>query len=248
MDKILNSFKIHDTLSPKFWDNAESNDFSIIKLKPEIRRTLLHAAKFFIETLDMEIFHPEDILLTGSIANYNWSEYSDLDTHILADTKDIDCNQDIVKSFFKLKSDKFNDKIEDAEIYGSDIELYVQDTTEEHASTGVYSLLRNKWVVEPNKENFDINLESVNKKKEKFINSIDLIEKKSKESDVDPEEIIKDIKTLKEKIKKYRQSGLSSEGESSDENIVFKYLRRSGDLERLSKIKTELLNKTLTIK
>lgn len=247
MDKILNSFKIHNTLSPDFWDNVDTNDISRIKLKGEIRRMLLHVANFFIETLDLEIFHAEDILLTGSIANFNWSKYSDLDIHVLTDTAKIDCNQDIIKGFFIAKADKFNDKIDEAKINGCDIELYVQDIKEEHASSGVYSILHNKWIVEPNKEKFEIDLTSVDKKKNKFINSIDIIEKKSKNQNTSPEDIIKDIDSLKEKIKKYRQSGLTSDGESSDENIVFKYLRRSGDLERLSKIKTELLNKALTI-
>jgi predicted nucleotidyltransferase len=39
----------------------------------------------------------KDIQLTGSLANYNWTNKSDLDVHILIDFNDIDENVDLVK-------------------------------------------------------------------------------------------------------------------------------------------------------
>ena len=36
----------------------------------------------FIENLDIEV-DIEDIRFTGSLANYNWSNYSDIDLHII---------------------------------------------------------------------------------------------------------------------------------------------------------------------
>jgi len=46
---------------------------------------------------------------------------------------------------------------------------------------------------------------------------------------------------LKTKLKEYRNSGLEKDGELSYENLVFKFLRRSGHIQKLF----DRLNKTL---
>ena len=48
---------------------------------------------------------------------------------------------------------------------------------------------------------------------------------------------------LKEKIKKMRQSGLAATGIYSPENLAFKMLRRSGDIEQLYSVYTEAYDK-----
>lgn len=55
------------------------------------------------------------------------------------------------------------------------------------------------------------------------------------------------LKKLKEKLKDYRQSGLSKEGEFSYENLVFKYLRRSGHIGKLFDEKTKIKDRQLSI-
>ena len=42
----------------------------------------------------------EDLRLTGSLANYNWSEYSDVDLHLVVDFEKIDEDIELVKAFF----------------------------------------------------------------------------------------------------------------------------------------------------
>ena len=55
------------------------------------------------------------------------------------------------------------------------------------------------------------------------------------------------LKSLKEKLKDYRQSGLSKDGEFSYENLVFKFLRRSGHIGKLFDEKTKIKDKELSI-
>ena len=55
------------------------------------------------------------------------------------------------------------------------------------------------------------------------------------------------LKTLKDKLKKYRQSGLEKEGELSYENLVFKFLRRSGHIGDLFDALNKRLDKELSI-
>jgi len=77
-DIDLSGFKMKDELNPKVWDGE--------KMKPEVRKALLKIADDYFEGLDLgSEVDIEDISMTGSLANYNWSEYSDVDLHILTE-------------------------------------------------------------------------------------------------------------------------------------------------------------------
>ena len=76
-DEIINSFGTKDELNPKIWDNENT-------LNKEVREKLLATASEFIDFLGVPIL-VEDIIFTGSLSNYNWSKYSDIDLHIVAD-------------------------------------------------------------------------------------------------------------------------------------------------------------------
>ena len=75
----VSSIKMNETLSPIVWDTDDKT------MKPEIRKALLKNADAFIKFSNLEEFNFVDIILTGSMANYNYNEYSDLDIHILMD-------------------------------------------------------------------------------------------------------------------------------------------------------------------
>lgn len=57
----------------------------------------------------------------------------------------------------------------------------------------------------------------------------------------------KSLDDLKEKIRKYRKAGLDKGGEMSTENLVFKTLRRSGLMEKISKLGVGITDKQYTI-
>ena len=80
--KILNSFSVQETLNPKIWENPENPQKAT--MVPKVKNALLKIAEKFIDYLGEDVF-VEDIVLTGSLANFNWSEYSDFDLHILVD-------------------------------------------------------------------------------------------------------------------------------------------------------------------
>ena len=66
--------------------------------------------------------------------------------------------------------------------------------------------------------------------------------------DEEPEEIKVLVKKYKEKLKKYRNSGLEKNGEMSLENLVFKLLRRNGYIEKLYDAQTKIIDKKLSMK
>ena len=92
----VSSIKMNDTLNPLIWESDE-------KIKPEVRKILLMNAKRFIEFSDVEKLKFNDIILTGSMANYNYNDESDLDVHTILDFEQISENKDFVGEFLKLK-------------------------------------------------------------------------------------------------------------------------------------------------
>ena len=236
--KILDSFKLKDTLNPKIWDNPDSPEES--SMKPKIRKALTNIADEFIDYLGEDIF-VEDIVLTGSLSNFNWSEFSDFDLHIILDMKEYGKEEELYKEIFNLKKQVFNEK-HDIKIFGYDVELYAQDISEPHTSTGVYSIMNDEWIKIPSKEPKDINREILLDKIKTWMGKIESGIKTSKNK-----KDIKPLETLKDKLKEYRKSGLESNGELSYENLVFKFLRRSGHIEKLFDEINNITDKKLSI-
>ena len=233
----LSSFKVKDKLNPKIFDKNNH-------MYEDVRTRLLMISDDFFETLDIGWVDIDDIILTGSLANYNWSRFSDVDIHILLKFEEVDDNVDLIREYFNSKKALWNDKHE-ITIKGYDVELYVQDTHESHVSSGVYSVLWNGWVIEPEKGSKKIDSKKVEQKVNNIVDSIIHIYDIYKNEEYD--KAIRSIQTLKEKIKKMRQAGLDRDGEYSFENIAFKVLRRKEYLDKLSAIETKAYDNSLTL-
>lgn len=239
---IIKSFKSQDELNPKIWEK-EGDSY---EMKPEVREKLLETANIFIDFLGVDVVIT-DIIMIGSLVNYNWSKYSDIDLHIVVNFNQFSDNtQDLYLEFFDLKKVIFNQK-HNIKLYGYDVECFVQKEDETTFSSGIYSILYKTWVNKPNKpsrENIDIELlkEKANQWMRIIDGVVDNIE------DEDPEEIKILVKKCKEKLKKFRNCGLEKNGEMSLENLVFKLLRRNGYIEKLYDLPTEIIDKKLSMK
>jgi len=238
--ELLKSFEPQNELNPKVWEGNKKEP----KLKPEIRERLLEIAYEFIEFLDVEIV-VTDIILTGSLSNYNWSKYSDFDLHIVANFQQYQENQiELYEKLFNLKKMLFNQK-HDITIKGYEVELYVQNETESHFSSGVYSILFDEWANVPEKEDVTIDKELIKGKAKQWMNIIDDLLDAIKDDDASTAK--KMVQKYKDKLKKYRTCGLEKGGEYSTENLVFKILRRNGYIEKLHDSTTKILDKKLSM-
>jgi predicted nucleotidyltransferase len=210
----------NDTLNPNIWDN--------LKLKPEIKEKLLQIGKDFYA--DTETDAPlKDVLFVGSLANYNWSDTSDFDVHVVIDFKDVDENVELVEKLVNALKSKWNDE-HDIHVKQHNVEVYIQDVNKENRSTGVYSLMQDKWLSEPQKENIEIDKEKIQEKYNDFVRKINSA---LKAQDIDKlKSIVKDVYDM-------RQAGLDKSGELSTENLVFKILRNRNYIEKL---KQEIIN------
>jgi hypothetical protein len=139
-----------------------------------------------------------------------------------------------VQDYFNAKKSLWN-RIHDIFIDGYEVEIYVQDEKEPHISSGVYSVLNDEWIIKPSREEERLTWPDITKKAEGLMDQIDRA--KALYMDKKYSDALQYIDKLKEKIRKFRQSGLERAGEFSSENIAFKVLRRNGYLETLSSLK-----------
>jgi len=224
------TFKIQKTLNSKLWDeNSE--------LDSEARGALLKIAGKFISKIDIPKSSVKDIVLTGSLANFNWSSYSDVDVHIIVVFANIEGEKKFIKNLLDDEKKLWNLE-HHIEIKGFPVEMYVQDSSETLVASGVFSLLQNKWVKTPTRKNVVIDMKMIRKKSAIFKNQIDLLEKNP-----DSER----AKQIKAKLGQFRQCGLDEEGEFSTENLVFKLLRRDGYLEKLTSIRLEAFDDEMSL-
>jgi hypothetical protein len=96
--------------------------------------------------------------------------------------------------------------------------------------------MNNEWINEPEKFKNKIDKSVLEKKIKSWTEKIDTA--------IDED---KDLESIKTKLKDYRKSGLEKDGELSYENLVFKFLRRSGHIEKLFNTLNKNLDKELSV-
>lgn len=241
LSNILSSFNLQETLNPKVFENPDDPKKAVMKSK--VRNALMKIADEFISGLDDKI-EVVDVVLTGSLANFNWSKFSDFDLHVIIDYGVYGKQKDLYQELFQLKKQLFNQK-HDISIFGYEVELYPQDEKESHFSTGTYSIMTDEWINVPTKEKFSIDKSILKTKVDSWRDKIENLVSSIKAEGIKKNE--DKIDNLKKKIKEYRQSGLEEVGELSYENLVFKYLRRSGLMEKLYNTVNKQLDKELSL-
>jgi len=215
------------------------------RMKPKIRKRLLKIAQDFVEGMSIgQTIEPVDIRLTGSLANYNWSKYSDVDLHIIVDFSEIDENTEMVKSLFDAIRMNWNNT-HNIKIGGYEVELYVENMGEHHIASGLYSVLEERWLVEPDPTQVEIDHVTARKKSDDIMTQINLIEKFALQK---PQAAMKNIERLRAKIRKLRSAGLTSDkAEFSAENIAFKILRREQTLDKLADLKHTVYDRLMSM-
>lgn len=230
------TFEMQDELQPEIWHNEA--------VWPEVRDRMLEIVEDFLDGLNVPV-RIRDVRLTGSLANYNWSKYSDVDLHIVVDFDKIDEDTSLVKSFFDAARMRWND-LHDIKLYGFEVELYVENAGDPHHSSGVYSVLNKKWIKHPVAGDVEIDFVTARKKSDDISTRVNLTDYMV--SSGKHQESLKAISHIKDKIRRMRQAGLESpEREFSPENIAFKILRRDGTLEKLSNMKFDAYDKLMSI-
>lgn len=224
INEAVNVVTVNRRLNPKIWDGDD--------LKPEVRAKLIEIARAFEEFIGIDL-DTIDYTITGSNANYTWTQYSDLDLHLIIKGVPTDEQRELFNAKKALWSEQH-----DITIKGLPVECYVQSEDEPHHSTGVYSLVKRAWIVEPKKIKPQVDDAAVEAKKDAAMHEIE-VAMLSKDLDK--------LRTVKDKIVKMRRAGLERAGEWSVENLVFKILRNLGLIDQISDKIRELEDQELSL-
>lgn len=147
-------FKYHSNLAPHVWDSRT-------KINPLVRQSLMMIAGEFVRYLGDVVKLPispsdiQDALVHGSIANYYWDKYSDIDLRIVADLSrlrqmldgtDVTAITNSLKHTWK-RTFWFS-------LYGRSVDLSIVDINDgfdsTHKTVGPsYSLVNDCWVDTP---------------------------------------------------------------------------------------------------
>lgn len=235
----LKSFRKRDRLACKIWDGE--------KLSKQARLSLMDIADDFWEYCNIRWVKPEDVILTGSICNYNWSTFSDIDLHLVVDFKKVHKRTDFVQEYFDDKKNEWNNNHSSLKIFGFPVELYVQDINAEAVSGGVYDLWEDKWLKMPSKYDLKpikLNKYAIKDTASKLMTQIDdYCETFENETDKHKIEVLGNrCEKLCDKIKAIRAKGLK-QGEMGTGNIVYKCLRRSSYLDKLWDLMDKIYDK-----
>jgi hypothetical protein len=215
---------VNRRLNPKIWDGDQ--------LDPTVAAKLKEIAAAFEEFIGIDL-NIVDYTITGSNANYTWTEHSDLDLHLIVAGEVGEGARELFNAKKALWGEQHNITIK-----GLPVECYVQGQEEEHHSTGVYSIARNQWLVEPKKIKPEVDDSAVEAKKDSVIH------------DIETALLSKDLtrlRAVKEKITKMRKAGLERAGEWSVENLVFKILRNLGLIDEIADKIRELEDQELSL-
>lgn len=217
----------HDELNPALWDSQA--------LRKEVRHKLLQVAKHFVEFINIPKLRLKDITISGSNAAYTYTEGSDIDLHLVVD---IPFKQDMhLRSLFDAKKNQYN-FTHNIKVKGIDVEVYVQSSKDAHHSSGIYSVLDNKWISEPTAEKASINDTDVEDKVKNYTDKIKLALRSN---------TLTQAKAVMDDISKLRRAGLEREGEFSVENIAFKVLRAKGLINKLREHLYDLEDRALSL-
>lgn len=238
-EMLIEAVEKHDTLNRKLFtkDNI---------LKETVRKKMLEIVNEFITNLQEQNIEikVDDVLLVGSNANYNYTKDSDIDLHIIANTKKIKYEDDVADALYSAYRSLFNKNL-DINIYDIPLELYVETENTPRNSNGVYSVKKDKWEKKPVQEEIpEYDIDALNKLVDKWEKKCkDLLDKIDADKLKDEKQVVKLIEDIYEKL---RKTGIAK-SEYAIENLAFKELRNKGYLDKLKDSKHKLISKRLSL-
>lgn len=217
----------HNQLNPALWLGNS--------LRPDVHTKLMNIADDFQQFIGVDLYDILDITVSGSNAAFTYTPNSDIDLHLVVAIPAMHDQE--LRELFDAKKYQYNNSF-DFKIRGYDVELYVQDAAQAHASMGIYSIKNNQWNREPTQSRATVDDVSVKSKYQNYVERI--------KQCVDQDNLSLCTK-LFDSIRSMRQAGLQQGGEFSAENVTFKMLRAKGNLQELRDHMTALKIKKMSL-
>jgi hypothetical protein len=225
-NEFADPIELHPTLNPKLWDGEHLN--------PDVKKALMRIARDFKQYIGVP-FRVVDVQVAGGNANYTYTEFSDLDLHLIADFTSVQCDREAAE-LFDSKRLLYKSQY-DVNVNGVPVELYVEDLDHPAVSSS-YSIVQNKWIRAPKKEVAEIDRGELAR-----MTSIwhTVIQHAVKTADR------QNLSSVLKLLRKYRKLGLAQSGEFGVPNLVYKSLRNDDTIKGLTKLLDRLHGQELSI-
>lgn len=214
-------------LNPKLWEDK--------KLKRDVREAIIDIVSEFMDNLiiPVEIL---DVRVVGSNASYNYTEHSDFDVHIISNLELVGSPTEIVQALYNSERSNFN-RTHNIKIKGIDVELYVEDVNSAVTSNGIYSVIDDIWIKEPQM----VKERSVKIDKKELRDLVNSVKSVLADGDSD------DIKDCINMLYLMRKDSIAIDGEYGVGNLLFKEIRNRGLLNALKDKYNEMISDELTL-
>lgn len=225
MQTFTESFRIkleyHTELNPKLWNDGHLNR--------DITSRLISIAREWQEYALIPNEAVKDIIITGGNVNYNYTEQSDIDVHLVCDWSKMPIkDNDILMDFLFAKKDLWARK-HNIKILGYPVELFAQPEDKKFPDgQGVYSILHDKWVVKPQFQS-QIDWQKDLQLRKDVFSAVKTVNALIKAHDVAKAE------AFKNSLHASRGTAIQNSGEFAHQNLIYKDLRNRGYLDKLSK-------------
>ena len=229
---LAETLERHDTLNPAIWDG--------MKLKDGVKEAIEEIVDKYVE--DSDILTKEDIIdieLLGSNAGYNYTEYSDLDVHLVVNMESMTPDPTLLQVACNAERSLFN-KAYNFTIKGVELELYVEDVKSGAASNGVYSIIKDEWLKTPAQENIPDYTDD-----DEYLSLLDVWMVKARMAL--NETSSREIQNFVNELYNLRRISIMTDGEYAKGNIVFKEIRNAGILQELKDKIHDLTSKELSL-
>lgn len=223
----MSALRSHAVLNPKIWTEDG-------QLLPGFREQFLLIAKEFLQSMRLPRDPVvKDIIIAGSNANYNYSETSDLDLHLIVDMKAFaggNISHAMIKELLMAKQAQWRNN-RHITFKGVPVEVFIEDLDTPPSAGGIFSVKYNRWKVDPTPVRISKRDPAVRKQ---AITWIRLIKSALKTNDAEVMKgVMGDIRAARKKALDGRPTGDMS-GEADPANLAFKVIRSTGWLTKLN--------------
>ena len=218
---VLETLQVSSQLYPPLWASEE--------LLPEARKQLFRIAKWVVEDMAVPDAEMVDATISGSIANFNYSSFSDIDLHIFLNIDTVE-NPTMVEAYMGTYSSVWNRNHQIA-LLGLPVNIFVKNARGEEFSAGIYSVQHNKWIRKPKPMSLTVTREEV---LAVALPMADTIRSALKKYDQNPAGIpCASFSDLRSDLRIFRKNSLEKDGELGVGNLAYKVLRRAGLVNQL---------------
>lgn len=208
----------NESLNPVLWENG--------RLRRDVRIKLLNFAEAWRAFARIPESTVSDVVMVGGNAGLFYNEASDVDVHLIVDKAALPFGE-VTEEYLRDKKALWTAR-HDVRVKGYQVEPYAQGLGEPFAAgQGVYSLERDAWIQSPTSERYDPDSDS------RLIRSVAHWQRAIDRA-LTGDAGVEAMDVMRGKLSEMRARSISKHGELGRDNLVFKALRLSGHLAKMS--------------